>query len=460
MATTTWQTMRRELAAYLGYGEVVGKDGEAWTTTTNIAASTALISTELRDYGFDDFSLPSSGDDALNNLWVIIHGTNNAQVVRRVSAYDASAGQLTLTGTNLSAESGAMDFELHRYSPSYLRYVVNRVLRIAYPQVHLPVTKSLFTARGVTRYDIPSAIIGRPTEIRLQKGLESSFENNILSNPDFEDWTSGSPDSWSATTLDLAEEESSTSPVNYMVLETGSSVRATSQTGSTGTLLQSISSPTTHSGQRISLSVWVYSLTAAKIRTQITINSTAHTGTTADGGEHGGTGWELLPHYEDSTTTLSTLAVGISVDSDATDNTEFYIDRAICSVGPLQAPEQIGELLMNWEYIPETQGSTLRQHVIFPSQFDDNYLLKFHGKGFLSSLSAETDSMEIGSPETDLVYAFAAVEIYRRYASTSPDLDREFNRERLALALNDIERLSNHVMSRGPRRRLKIPDAV
>ena len=115
---------------------------------------------------------------------------------------------------------------------------------------------------------------------------------------------------------------------------------------------------------------------------------------------------------------------------------------------------------MNWEYIPETQGSTLRQHLIFPSQFDDNYLLKFHGKGFLSSLSAETDSMEIGSPETDLVYAFAAVEIYRRYASTSPDLDREFNRERLALALNDIERLSNHVMSRGPRRRLKIPDAV
>ena len=121
MATTTLQTLRRELAAYLGYGEVVGKDGEAWTTTTNIAASTALISTELRDYGFDDFSLPSSGDDALNNLWVIIHGTNNAQEIRRISAYDASAGQLTLTGTSLTAESGSMDFELHRYSPPYLR---------------------------------------------------------------------------------------------------------------------------------------------------------------------------------------------------------------------------------------------------------------------------------------------------------------------------------------------------
>jgi hypothetical protein len=452
--------MRRELAGYLGYGEVVGKDGEAWTTTTNIAASTALISTELRDYGFDDFSLPSSGDDALNNLWVIIHGTNNAQEIRRVSAYDASAGQLTLTGTNLTAESSAMDFELHRYSPTYLRYVINRVLRIAYPQIHLPVTKSVFTARGSAQYDIPSAIIGRPTEIRLQKGLDSSFENNILSNSDFEDWTSGSPDSWSATTLDVAEEESSTSPTNYMVLETGSSVRATSQTGNTGTLLQSISSPSTHSGQRISLSVWVYSLTAAKIRTQITINSTANTGTTSDGGEHNGTGWELLTHYEDATTTLSTLAVGIRVDSDAADNTEFYIDRVICSVGPLQVAEQIGELMMNWEYVPEIQGSALRQHVIFPSEFDDNHLLQFHGKGFLSSLSAETDTIEIGSPETDLLYAYAAVEIYRRYASSSPDLDKEFNRERLIIAQDDIERLSNHIMSRGPRRRLKIPDAV
>ena len=98
--------------------------------------------------------------------------------------------------------------------------------------------------------------------------------------------------------------------------------------------------------------------------------------------------------------------------------------------------------------------------MVFPGQFDDNYLLKFHGKGFLSSLSAESDTMEIGSPETDLLYAYAAVEIYRRYASSVPDLDKDFNRERLVIAQSDIERLSNHVMSRGPRRRLKIFDAV
>ena len=55
MATTTLQNARRGLARYLGYGESVGKDGLAWTTTSNISAATTVTSTELADYGFTDF---------------------------------------------------------------------------------------------------------------------------------------------------------------------------------------------------------------------------------------------------------------------------------------------------------------------------------------------------------------------------------------------------------------------
>ena len=100
MATTTLQNLRRQFGAYLGYGEQLGKDGEAWTTTTNVGASTTLISTELRDYGFDDLVDSGSGDDLFENWWVIIHGSNNAQTVRRVKSYDASAGQVPVSGTN------------------------------------------------------------------------------------------------------------------------------------------------------------------------------------------------------------------------------------------------------------------------------------------------------------------------------------------------------------------------
>ena len=457
MATTTLTVARQQLADHLGYGELVGKDGLAWTTTTNIAAATYVISTELRDSGFDDLDAAGSGDDSLENLWIYINGTNNSQTVRRIKAYDASSGTITVSGTDLSAESGSKDFEIHKYSPSLLRDVLNNARLTAFPLLHMPVSRSLFTASGQVRYTVPSALAGKPKSIYLEAGVESSFENSILSNGDFEDWTGSNADSWSSTNLDTAEETYTTTPTNYMVLRDGSSARCTSQGSSTGTLLQAISSPSTHSGQRVSFSVWVYSLTSGKIRTQIDINSTNHTGTTADGGEHQGTGWELLTHYEDSVTTLSTLRVGIRVDSDATDNTEFYVDEAICVVGPLQEPEYKGERLLNWEYIPVVQGTTLTNDVIFPYELNDLRRLRFEGEGYLSSLSAEADTVEIGKPQTNLWYAHAATELYRRYGQLTPDADGQLENRQLNMALSDVERLNVHAQPLR-RRQLSIPD--
>ena len=125
MPSTTWQNLRREFAAYLGYSEIMGKDGEAWTTTSNIGASTTITSTELRDYGMDDYLGAGSGDDSIQNYWVQILGSNNSNTVRRVKLYDASAGTITITGTNLSAEARNVDFEIHKYSPTLLRNLLN-----------------------------------------------------------------------------------------------------------------------------------------------------------------------------------------------------------------------------------------------------------------------------------------------------------------------------------------------
>ena len=57
----------------------MGKDGDAWTTTTTISAAATVASTELRDYGFDDLggNPAGSGDDVLEDYWVIILGSNN-----------------------------------------------------------------------------------------------------------------------------------------------------------------------------------------------------------------------------------------------------------------------------------------------------------------------------------------------------------------------------------------------
>ena len=149
--------------------------------------------------------------------------------------------------------------------------------------------------------------------------------------------------------------------------------------------------------------------------------------------------------------------MGIRVDSDATDNTEFYVDEAICVVGPLQEPEYKGERLLNWDYIPVVQGTTLTNDVIFPYELNDLRRLRFEGEGYLSSLSAEADTVEIGKPQTNLWYAHAATELYRRYGQLTPDADGQLENRQLNMALSDVERLNVHAQPLR-RRQLSIPD--
>ena len=456
MATTTLQNLRRQFGVYLGYGEQLGKDGEAWTTTTNIGASTTIISTELRDYGFDDITESGSGDDMFENWWVIIHGSNNAQTVRRVKSYDASAGQITVAGTNLSAESSSTDFELHKYSPTLLRELLNTARLRSFPDLCQPVNKTLWSAQRQSRFEVPSAIIGTPTSIYLERGVSVDYGNNILSNADFETFASSAFTNWSATTLDIAQEELTTSPTNYAVFRGESSAKCTSQTGSTGTLLQTISSPGSYSGQTINLSIWVYCLTASVVSTSIVLNGSTTLGTANDGGLHTGNGWELLTSSVDSTVTISSLSVGISIVSTATDNTEFYVDDAICVIGPSQEPVGGREVLNDWRYEPIMQGTSQRNEVFFPYDLPDNYALRFEGRGYLSSLSAETDTLEIGQPQTDLLVAYAAYLHFERSSYTSPDSEANFDVARRSLAEQDIERLSYHRV-RAPRHRMEQP---
>jgi hypothetical protein len=456
MATTTYQNARREFARFVGYYELIGKDGDAWTTTTTVGSNTAVISTELRNSGFDDFGSAGSGDDSLENLWILLLGSNNDRVIRRVSSYDASAGQITVTGVDLSAESGSIDFELHRWHPTLIRDKFNDVRRNAFPTLHVPVTRYLFSANNQVRYDVPSAIVRGPDNIYLYKGVPTSHGNNILTNSDFATFSAGVPDSWSATTLDTAEEEQGTTPFNYATID-GSAVRCTSQSGNTGTLLQTISSPGTHSGQRITLQVWVYCLTASVVSTQLTINGTINLGANVDGGLHRGTGWELLTHFENMPVTVSALTVGISVVSTATDNTEFYVDSAVCVVGPSQEPELEPIKLYNWKYRDDIQGTTTRQHVTFPYELPDNCLLRFEGKDYLSSVSAETDTIEISKPQTDILYAMMARELYEEYVANVPDADRTFSDQRLASAARRLNDVMLHAM-KTPKLALNIPD--
>ncbi len=433
MATTTLPVARRELARRLGYGEMVGADGTTWTTTTNLTTDTLVICTTLRNYGFDDLVAAASGDDIFQNWWTIILGTGNPTTVKRIKSYDAGTGTLTLAGAVLATETGAVTFEIHKYSPTLLREVLNTAARNAFPLLYVPVTRTLVTGAKQLRYDVPAAIIGPPDAIYLDRPLAagtSGFQNNILTDGGFEIWTTSTAlTNWTATTLDSIQETAVSAPLNYAVFRDTYSARCQSQTGAKGTLLQTIASPGTHSGQRITLSIWVYCLTASVVSTSISINSSETLGTTTNGGMHTGSGWELLTMSVDSKVTITTLTVGVSVVSTATDNTEFYVDEAICVVGPSQEPEAHGVQLFNWEYTPEVRGgSTLVQEVVFPYPLPPLYRLRFEGKGYLSTLSAETDVIEVGPPQTDLLYTYAIEELQKRLMLTSADQDSDYRR--------------------------------
>ena len=457
--------MRREFAAFLGYGEEVGKDGVAWSTTTNVA-NNLVVSTELSDYGYDDIVGTGQGDDIFEMFFALLLDDadggstgGNVGVIRRVSAYDASLGSLTVTGSALTGEDEAIDFELHKYNPTLLREVINTARRLAFPMLYIPVTRTLFTAQQQVRYEVPSAIIGRPVSIWLERGLDFTFANNIITDGGLEEWTNSTTlANYTATTLDLAQETTTTTPRNYAVFRDSFSARCTSQTGNTGTLAQSLSSFDSYSGQRISMSVWVYCLTADIVSAYIKVDSGINLGTAASGGLHGGSGWEFLTLTVDSTITIATsLDVGISVVSSATDTTEFYVDELICVVGPLQEPELYGQELRRWDWVPINQGTTLRNEVVFPYGFPDMYRLRFEGQGYLSSVSADTDTMEIERPQNDLLYAYAAEELFRRLSRASSDVEDNWFRVRMREVRADKERLLVHAMS-GPRRKLQIPN--
>jgi hypothetical protein len=143
--------------------------------------------------------------------------------------------------------------------------------------------------------------------------------------------------------------------------------------------------------------------------------------------------------------------------STATDNTEFYVDEAICVVGPTQEPEPIADKeLRNWHYVPQVQGTTLRNEVVFSEHFPDNYRLRFEGLGYLSSLSAETDTVEIGQPETDMLCAHAARLIYQRSGQSTPEAEGAYDSSRLSRVDRD---LFDMMPMPKQRHKLMIPDA-
>ena len=389
MGTTTLDTMLPQ------YGRTIGAYIGSFTTTTNIGSGTSVISTGLTDTGF-------TNNDSLNDSFIRITSGNNDDVIRRISDYTGSSGTITVTGTNLSAESGSVTFEVYRYDPNQLVDSLNDARVKAFPRLYREINDRTHTSSFYqNRFARPSTI--RPHHVRqifLEPRLDAkTFANNIVGtlNCDFENSTISTD--WTASNITLAAEEETTAPDNFMVFEGTQSGKCTVSASSTATLLMTVPDGTNYVGEEINVGIWVYSRTASRVSAAIQLDSNS----VSVGSTHSGSGWERLTHTLVADGVSSSIKVGVS----ATSGTAFvfYADNMLATAGPSEIPQSLGIPVEVWR----EEGDNIR--VVEGLSKDRNLLVRGHG--ILSSVSSGSDTMEIDGEQVHLLYNIAAQSFFQ-----------------------------------------------
>jgi hypothetical protein len=377
---------------------------------------------------------------------------------RRATGYTNASGTLAVTTPVLAAEDEAVEVDLyHHFHPDEIKRAFNRARQIVWPNIaQIREIETLVTAQRQIRYTLPSTI-RVPHTFELGRRYEAvSLAENLLLNPGFEDWTSGDPDNWTISTNgaeSVNQEQETTTPRNYLVLSGSSSARLSVPASTTVTLLQTFDPSSSNYATlpteqiEVNISAWVYCTVASRVGIQIT-------GTSSNA--HGGTGWELIKFGKVTATTDTTIAVGIVATSDSA-ALEVYIDEIIMTIGPSEGIEAPYTPINNWDYLPPVEGASNGGQLLFPAPLPEKHRIRITGADLLSSVSADTDTVEIDGDHVQAVYAKTRQLMCE--AAAGGDRTSDFwlwSREWLA----EYERMINDgVGVQVPRHRFKVPDA-
>tara|TARA_R110002020_G_scaffold275390_2_gene490596 strand:- start:922 stop:2244 length:1323 start_codon:yes stop_codon:yes gene_type:complete len=390
--TSTVDTILPEYARFIGAW--VG----SFSTTTNIGAGTSVISTGLTDRGF-------TTDDTLNDFYVRCTSGNNDNTIRRISDFTGSSGTITITGTNLSAESGSTTFELYRYDPNLLIETLNAGSQNSFPALYVEVNdRNVTLAQSQQLYARPTSIpAGYVRQLSIEPRMDAkSYGNNIVGslNCDFENSTIGTD--WTATYITLAAEEETTGPDNFMVYAGTQSGKCTVTASQTATLLMTVPSGTNYVGEEINVGIWVYSRTASRVSAAIQLDS----GSVSLGSTHSGLGWERLTHTLVADGVSSSIKVGVS----ATSGTAFvfYADEIVATSGQSEIPRVPINKLFAWR----EEGDSIRLLEGFAG--DRNLLIT--GMGMIDFSQVDTtgsNTIELNQSQRRMLYNYAAMQLYQ-----------------------------------------------
>jgi len=361
----------------------------AGTTTTTVTTDDQVIDSKLAGLGY--------GDDYFNGWYVWINTTANASVRRLVEDYTDSTGALTIAGANLAAESAAgTAFELHKFDPADILRAINNVLTKEYDAMFNEVVDiTTTTAVKQTRYPIPTGVLSPPKQVLLEQALSWDFDENLLDNGGFEDWTVDDvTDDWGVPT-GMTE---TMADVDEITVKYGSYCAKEIVTASTAaSKYQTISTPANYDSQKLCLAFWVYCTTASRVKVEIKDN----TGSTASS-FHQGKGWERLVAVHNVCVSPTSVQAGVTCASGT--SITIYLDNAYL-VRSSYYPSRYAKTIYNWHI--EGNDIVLEEPLIA-----DRALIVIGGYPF-TALSADTDTLSPDDNRLEIIYSGAIFNLYK-----------------------------------------------
>jgi hypothetical protein len=394
MPTTTWATIRPELSRELGVVQAA--------TTTNITTNNSVVSTTLAN-------LFTSNTDLKGWYALILNDSDgstsaNTGVVKRITAYTASSGTLTVAGAALLAEDEAVDFELHRFNPAELLRLFNRARQNLSNKVFI--VRDVQTAVSgpeMRSYRLPATLNGVPLQVYSRRWPTADGRVwNEITDPGFEDWASATAlNSWTlaGTGASVNRESRGTGAVNHLVFEGEYSARIHTASSGVTTLRQTVTPTVTTEGSAYMYGIWAYSLSSERMSADAE---------GSQGSTHTGTGWEFMSLGQEINATDTTIAVGVHITAGA--QLSVIVDEAMLLLGPtnpVAARPLFGpawERELGYKYLPPADGASGNGTLEFDQPIPEHRQLRLVGKDTLSAVSADTDTIEIEEMQLEPLY--------------------------------------------------------
>lgn len=365
---TTRQNLRRGLSDLMG-DFIRDPDGSVPTCSGQGGASGATAIDGLLAYYDDDYF----------NEWYFVlpsgpSGSGSYEATR-IEDFTSSTGTLTLTPNASAQIDNAQPYELHRYNPATKHLALNAAREQAVDALWLPVAD------------------------------ETLVIDNLLSNWDFENYTAGNPANWTETSGNWTQETTR--------LKHGSSSITVTASGSDAQLTQNLFTSVNVDQavtKNINIRAHVFATAASAARLRVSFDGGS---TFTNGPWHGGSDeWEG-PSIQYITTGIPADSTSITVYLEVADgNTAFFdcvvawvsrINRYTVPTSIYHRPSYVKQNLYTTRVGTDAEWVPI-SHVLPPQP---GRILRIEGKGLLTEATAETTSVEVSAPETQLLYAEA-----------------------------------------------------